>query len=101
MLVIQKSIVQNKEYSICNGMEIREEVYALCNAVVNNKVQNKITGNYYNVAIKINAYVATDGNVQYPKIKSNKSNPEKFNGDFRQKAIGGAINAILYKKNSS
>lgn len=96
--VIELASIAFAESSYGNNVEIWQEVYALCNAIVNNKVQNEITGSYYNVAKKIKAFVATDGNVQYPKIKNKKSTPEKFNGKFEQKAIAGAINAILYEK---
>ena len=71
------------ESSVGNGVEIKSEVYAIANAMVNyTKLGSK----------KSLAYAATDGNVMFDKFK--KTIEEKRNNTFMQTATAGAINAL-------
>jgi hypothetical protein len=71
------------ESSIGNGVEIKNEVYAIANTMVNYR---KLTGK------KSLAYAATDGNIMFDKFK--KAIDEKRNNSFMQTAIAGGINAL-------
>ncbi|UUF14171.1 MULTISPECIES: hypothetical protein [Flavobacterium] len=78
------------ESSVGNGVEIKNEVYAIANAMVNyGRLGSK----------KTLAYAATDGNIMFDKFK--KAINEKRNNTFMQTALAGGINALMGGKDYS
>ncbi|MBC7384072.1 MAG: hypothetical protein H7296_13990 [Bacteroidia bacterium] len=71
------------ESSVGNGVQNKEEVFAIANTMSNYK---KLTGK------NSKAYAATDGNEKFKDF--NKATDEKRNGTFMQTAIAGSINAL-------
>lgn len=78
------------ESSVGNGVEIKEEVYAIANTMNNFKT---VTGK------NSVAYAATDGNAMFDSF-AKKPDIEK-NGTFMQEAVFGAINALSGGKDYS
>ena len=78
------------ESSVGNGVEIKNEVYAIASAMVNYR---QLTGK------KSLAYAATDGNIMFSKFK--KAIDEERNNSFMQTAIAGGINALKGGKDYS
>ncbi len=71
------------ESSVGNGVQNKEEVFAIANTMSNYK---KLTGK------NSKAYAATDGNEKFKDF--NKATDENRNGTFMQTAIAGSINAL-------
>lgn len=80
---IQFAGIAYAECSVGNGIENKNEVYAIANTMINYR---KLTGK------KSLAYAATDGNPMFEKFK--KAIDEKRNDSFMQTAIAGGINAL-------
>jgi len=78
------------ESSVGNGVENKEEVYAIANTMNNFKT---LTGK------NSKAFASTDGNAMFKAF--NKASDEKKNGTFMQTAIAGSINALSGGKDYS
>jgi len=86
------------ESSVGNGIEIKEEVFALSNAIINFK---KASGNTEGMGEFLDdfALASSDGNPQFDKFLNTSA--ENRNGTFMQTAAAGALNALSGGKDYS